>query len=283
MEVSTPMSRWFTNRRWPRRVAAVVLAAAVAATGAVLGLAAPASAHGQFVNSDPARDSTVSMPLASIVLWFTEKPTSNAFFSVTAPSGARVDRLWSHGSSRRLDVPVHEYYHNANGEWETRRYDTAYTALIPIAYWPEVGAYKVTFVSVATDGEPVRGDFTFKYDGALTAAPGDFRPQKNEPDPNLLAVTKSDQPTAPPSAGPVAADQATGESGPGVWIVLIPVGLALVVALVMFLFWRFRPQARQVLVSRFGGRYAAPPAPRKPLQLPPQLEQLRGKLPLKRR
>jgi methionine-rich copper-binding protein CopC len=277
------MSRWFTNRRWPRRVAAAALAAAVAATGAVVGLAAPASAHGQFVNSDPAKDSTVGMPLASIVLWFTEKPTSNAFFSVTAPGGARVDRLWSHGSQRHLDTPVHEYYHNADGNWETRSYNTAYTALIPIAYWPEVGNYKVTFVSVATDGEPVRGEYTFKYEGALTAAPGDFRPQKNEPDPNLLAVSKSDQPTAPPSAGPVTTQQVTDDSGPGVWIVLIPVGLALFVALVMFLFWRFRPQARQVLVSRFGGKYAAPPAPRKPLQLPPQLEQLREKLPLKRR
>jgi methionine-rich copper-binding protein CopC len=268
-----------------RRVAAASLAIAVATAGVVLGPASPASAHGQFVGADPDRDTTVSMPLASLVLWFTEKPTSNAFFSVVSPSGARIDRLWSHGSQRHLSVPVHEWFHKSDGQWETRTYTVGYEAVVPIAYWPEVGDYKVTFVSVATDGEPVRGDFTFKYDGAVTTAPGDFRPQKNEPDPNLLAVTGADQPTAPPSAGPLAGpEQPTQESGPGVWIVLIPVGLALVVALVMFLFWRFKPQAaRQVLVSRFGGRYAAPPGPRKPLQLPPQLEQLKEKLPIKRR
>jgi methionine-rich copper-binding protein CopC len=271
------------DRRWLHRLTAIALAAAVASIGGVVGLASPAAAHGQFISADPGRDSTVSMPLASILMWFTEKPTSNAFFSVVSPNGSRVDRLWSHGSPRRLDKAVHEYFHKADGTWESRTYNTGYAALIPIAYWPEVGVYKVTFVSVATDGEPVRGDFTFNYQGSIVAAPGDFRPQKNEPDPNLLAITGSDQPAAPASAGPEAAEQTTEDSGPGVWIVLVPVVLALLVAVVMFLFWRFRPQARQVLVSRFGGRYAAPPAPRKPLQLPPQLEQLREKLPLKRR
>jgi methionine-rich copper-binding protein CopC len=267
-----------------RRLCSAALAAVVAVVGSVVGLATPASAHGQFVMSDPARDGTVSMPLASIVLWFTEKPTSNAFFSVVAPGGARVDRLWSHGGPRHLDVPVHEYYHREDGTWETRTYNTAYAALVPIAYWPETGVYTVTYVSVATDGEPVRGEYTFTYGGALTPAPADFRPQKNEPDPNLLVVSGSDQPTAPPSAGPAGGpEQEETDSGPGVWIVLIPVALALLVAAVMIVYWKFRPQARRVMVSRFGGKYAAPPPPRKPLQLPHQLEQLREKLPIKRR
>jgi methionine-rich copper-binding protein CopC len=266
-----------------RRVAAASLAIAVATTGLLLWTGSPALAHGQFIGSDPANGTKVSMPLASIVIWFTEKPTSNAFFSVISPNGSRVDRLWSHGSQRRLSTPVHEWYHRDDGQWESRTYNIGYEAIVPIAYWPEVGDYKVTYVSVATDGEPVRGDFTFSYDGAITAAPGDYRPQKNEPDPNLLAVAGSEAPTAPASAGPVdGAEQVAPESGPGVWIVLIPVGLALLVALVMFLFWRFQPQAaRKVLVSRFGGRYAA--SSRRPLQLPAQIEQLREKLPIKRR
>jgi methionine-rich copper-binding protein CopC len=270
------------TRRTTARLLLGVLVAAVGTVAAVLGAATPASAHGQFVSSDPAKDSTVSMPLATIVVYFTEKPTSNAFFSVTAPSGARVDRLWSHGSTRHLDEPVHEYYHNTDGNWETRRYDTAYSALIPIAYWPEAGVYKVSFVSVATDGEPVRGEFSFTYDGALSPAPPDFRPQKNEPDPNLLAVVKTDQPTAPPSAGPEQAAQAAEDSGPGVWIVLVPVALALIVAAVIFVFWRLRPDAaRSILVSRFGGRYAPAPPPRKPL---PSLKEIQDKLPgIKRR
>jgi methionine-rich copper-binding protein CopC len=133
--------------------------------GVVFGLSTPASAHGQFVSSDPAKDAEVSMALASILLYFTEKPTSNAYFAVTTPSGVRVDRLWSHGSPRRLDTPVHEWYHNQNGEWETRAYTVAYPALVPIAYWPETGLYTVTYLSVATDGEPVRGEYTFTYSG----------------------------------------------------------------------------------------------------------------------
>jgi hypothetical protein len=115
--------------RWGWRLLVFAAAALVAAVGTLMVTAAPASAHGQFVSSDPAKDSEVDRPLASIVLYFTEKPTSNAFISVTTPSGARVDRLWSHGTPRRLDTPVHEYYHNPNGEWETRSYDTAYPAL----------------------------------------------------------------------------------------------------------------------------------------------------------
>jgi hypothetical protein len=74
----------------------------------------------------------------------------------------------------------------------------------------------------------------------------------------------------------VAAEQA----GPGLWILLIPIAMALIVAAMIFLFWRLRPdQARQIVVSRFGGRYAAPPTGRKPLELPARLaERLPAKL-----
>ena len=131
------------------------------------------------------------MPLASIVLWFTEKPTSNAFFSVTAPSGARVDRLWSHGSPRHLDTPVHEYYHNADGNWETRTYNTA-------LHGPDPDR-------VLARGRRLQGDVRLGGDRRRAGPgrvhvqlrrarspplPADFRPQKNEPDPNLLAVTQ---------------------------------------------------------------------------------------------
>jgi methionine-rich copper-binding protein CopC len=265
--------------RWRRLLTAVVISA-VATTGVVFGLSTPASAHGQFVSSDPAKDAEVSMALASILLYFTEKPTSNAYFAVTTPSGVRVDRLWSHGSPRRLDTPVHEWYHNQNGEWETRAYTVAYPALVPIAYWPETGLYTVTYLSVATDGEPVRGEYTFTYSGPTETIPADFRPQKAEPDPNLLAAAATDAPTAPPSALPIDEQVAAEQAGPGLWILLIPIAMALIVAAMIFLFWRLRPdQARQIVVSRFGGRYAAPPTGRKPLELPARLaERLPAKL-----
>ncbi len=265
--------------RWRRMFAAAVVSGLVA-TVAVVGLGAPAAAHGQFVSADPGPGASVPNPLASILIYFTEKPASNAYFAVTTPSGVRVDRLWSHGTPRRLDEPIHEWYHNDDGEWETRAYTVAYPALIPIAYWPETGDYKVTFISVATDNEPVRGEYSFTYTGAVSELPADFRPQKNEPDPNLLAAAATDAPTAPPSALPIDEQIAAQEAGPGLWILWIPVALALVVAAVIFVFWRLRPhQARALMVSKFGGRYAAPPQPRQPLQIRAKLEErLPGKL-----
>jgi methionine-rich copper-binding protein CopC len=240
---------------------------------AVLGLGTPAMAHGQFVSANPAPGSTVTYPIPSLLVYFTEKPASNAFFSVTAPSGARVDKVWFHGPPRELDVPVHEWYHNEDGEWETRAYDMAYPAQIPIAYWPEPGEYKVTFISVATDNEPVRGEFTFNFTGAVSTQPADFHPQNSSPDPNLLAAAATDAPTAPPSALPIEEQVAAEQAGPGLWVLWIPFGLALIVAAVMVAFWRLRPQqARALLVSRFGGRYAAP-QPRRPLQLRSKLEE----------
>jgi methionine-rich copper-binding protein CopC len=259
--------------RWRRLLTAVVISL-LATSGAVFGLSTPASAHGQFVSSDPSPGAEVSMSLPSILLYFTEKPTSNAYFAVTAPSGARVDRLWSHGSPQQLDTPVHEWYHNADGEWQTRAYSVAYPALVPIAYWPETGVYTVSYLSVATDGEPVRGEFTFTYSGPTATIPADFRPQKSEPDPNLLAAAATDAPTAPPSALPIEEQVAAEQAGPGLWILLVPIGLALVVALVIFVFWRLRPdKARELVVSRFGGRYAAGAPARRPLQLPARLQE----------
>jgi methionine-rich copper-binding protein CopC len=250
--------------RWTRRL----LVLAGLALAGIFGLASPASAHGQFVTSDPERGSTITTPLTSVVLYFTEKPTSNAFFSVTAPSGTRVDRLWSHGTNKPLSKPVAEYYHNPNGDWEIRNYSIAYSAIVPVAYWPETGEYTISFVSVATDGEPVRGEVKFTYSGAITTPPADYHPQKNEPDPNLVAVARTDLPTAPPSARPAGEQQsANAASGPGVWIVLVPLGIVLLIA-VGILIWRWPALVRRALVARFGGRYAPPPAPRKPIKLP---------------
>jgi methionine-rich copper-binding protein CopC len=244
--------------RW-RKLAAATAAGLLAGLGTVVGLGTPAAAHGQFVSSVPVDGSEVTEPLTDLFLYFTEKPTSNAYFAVTAPSGARVDRLWSHGPTRPLDPPVHEWYHEADGDWVTRAYSTAYSARIPIAYWPEVGEYTVEYISVATDGQPVRGQLRFTYSGAVSPLPADFRPQRSEPDPNLLAIAAADAPTAPPSGPPIQEVIERQEAGPGLWVLWVPLGLALAAALAIVVFWRLRPeQARALVVSRFGGRYAAP-------------------------
>jgi methionine-rich copper-binding protein CopC len=258
-------TRLVTLGRW-RRLAAAAVVGVLAGGLAILGLGSPAAAHGQFVTSDPAPGTTVTTPIERILLYFTEKPTSNAFFSVTSPTGLRVDRLWTHGPTRTLDTPVYEWFHKSDGSWVTRKYTVAVSAQLPIAYWPETGEYTVDYLSVATDGEPVRGRFTFTYAGPVAPKPPDFRPQAPAPDPNLLAVV-SDGPTGPPSALSIE-EQIAIEQASGWWVLWVPLGIAVLVALTIYLFWKLRPQlVRDLMLSRFGGRYAAP-TQRRPLQLP---------------
>ncbi|MBX6748448.1 MAG: copper resistance protein CopC [Micromonosporaceae bacterium] len=265
--------------RW-RRLCAAIAAGLVAGLGTVVGVGTPAMAHGQFVSSIPVNGSEVTEPLADLFLYFTEKPTSNAYFAVFSPSGDRVDRLWSHGPTMPLDPPVHEWYHQPNGDWVTRSYSTAYSARVPIAYWPEVGEYRVEYLSVATDGQPVRGQITFTYSGPVSPLPADFRPQRSEPDPNLLAIAVTDAPTAPPSGPSIEDVLGSQPSGPGLWVLWVPVGLALAAALAILAFWRLRPaQARELVVSRFGGRYAAP-TPRRPVIPPGLAGKVRAALPV---
>jgi methionine-rich copper-binding protein CopC len=264
--------------RW-RRLIAAIAAGLAAGLGTVVGVGAPARAHGQFVSSIPVAGSEVTEPLSDLFLYFTEKPTSNAYFAVFAPNGDRVDRLWSHGPTMPLDPPVHEWYHEPDGDWVTRSYSTAYSARIPIAYWPEVGEYTVEYLSVATDGQPVRGKITFTYSGPVSPLPADFRPQRAEPDPNLLSIAAPNAPTAPPSAPPIEEVIPGGPGGPGLWILWVPLGLALAAALAILAFWRLRPaQARELVVSRFGGRYAAP-SPRRPVIPPGLAGRVRAALP----
>src|SRR3954452_15711071 len=82
----------------------------VAATLGVVLPAGPAAAHGQLAMSDPVQDSTVDQPRADVALYFTEQPASFAWFTVTAPSGRRVDGGWRGGEPKRLDKPVQEYF-----------------------------------------------------------------------------------------------------------------------------------------------------------------------------
>jgi methionine-rich copper-binding protein CopC len=272
-------NRLASTARW-RRLLAATAVGVLAAVVAVLGIGSPASAHGQFVSSEPGAGATVDQPLDRILLYFTERPTANAFFSVTSPTGVRVDRLWSNGDPRTLGSTVHEWFHQPSGKWVVRSYTVAFLAQLPIAYWPETGEYKVTYLSVATDGELVRGEFTFNYTGPVAPKPPDFRPQGPSPDPNLLAVASA-APTAPPDALSIEEQVAKDEAGPGLWILWVPIGIAVLVALTIYLFWKLRPQlVRELMVSRFGGRYAAP-SQRRPLQLPTAVAERLPDLPVR--
>ncbi|WP_341716202.1 copper resistance protein CopC [Micromonospora sp. FIMYZ51] len=245
----------------PGRVVSGLLALIVVAAVGLFGSASPASAHGGLAMSTPAADATVSEPLTTVQLYFTEQVVPNAYFTVSAPGGGRVDNGWTPGQPRPLDRPVREYF-LVDGKFEPREYTTGFPAVVTVAHLPAVGKYTVSYLSVASDGEPVRGTMSFQYAGPVTAAPQGWRPPTDQPDPALVAAVEqhghdagSTQESAAPSGAappPVAAvPMPVEEDGlPGwVWAAgAVLLGLALV-ALVA---WRRQPAAVATILGRVG-------------------------------
>lgn len=194
----------------------VLVVLATAALAFLLLPVAPAAAHGQLVESSPVNDGTISAPVDAVALYFTEKPASNAYFTVTGPDGGRLDHGWYHGEPKRLDKPVQELF-LVDGKWEPRLYNTGFPVRITVAHWPAAGRYVATYVSVASDGEPVRGEVSFTYTGPTTPAPSDWQPPTNSADPTLLAALGTATPAAPAS-GSTAEDS----DGVSIWVWLVP-------------------------------------------------------------
>ncbi|MEW2445788.1 copper resistance CopC family protein [Micromonospora marina] len=236
----------------------------------VLVPARPAAAHGTLAMAVPAPGATVSEPLTTVRLYFTEKVAYNAHLTVTSPAGGRVDAGWSFGEPRPLAQPVREYV-LVDGVFEPREFATGFPAEITVAHLPVTGEYTVGYLSVASDGEPVRGNLTFRYAGPVTAAPAGWRPPTDQADPALLAaVTQHDSsghrpgaatsPTASavaaPSTGTGPAQTDGGDSGPPAWA---GAGAVLLAALVGLLAWRHRTK-----------RVGVPPV-RRPRRAAPQM------------
>ncbi|WP_425685947.1 copper resistance protein CopC [Micromonospora sp. DT201] len=260
--------------------------AALAATVVVTLLlpAAPASAHGQLATSTPLTGTVVREPLAQVGLYFTEQPASNAHFTLTGPNGSRVDSGWSHGEPKRLDKPVTEYF-KVNGVFEPKLYHTGFPAIVTVAHWPAKGRYTASYLSVASDGEAVRGAVTFDYQGPSTAAPAGWSPPTAGPEPALLAMvegTASANPgatgspadaTGAPASDPAGATEKQQDGGFPAW--LVPALIVVVVTAIVLVAARRRPAARGASTptrrpagpARKTGvpaRKAATPAPRKP-------------------
>ncbi|GAA2190938.1 copper resistance protein CopC [Micromonospora lupini] len=211
--------------------------------------AAPASAHGQLATSTPLTGTVVRKPLAQIGLYFTEKPAANAHFTVTGPNGSRVDSGWSYGEPKRLDKPVQEYF-MVNGVFEPRLYHTGFPAMVTVAHWPAKGRYTATYLTVASDGEAVRGNVTFDYQGPSTAAPAGWTVPTNAPDPALLAQAEGTPSasavplaTLDPAVTPAAAPPASPPAG-GLPPWVVPAGVVLVVGAIVVVAARRRPAAR---------------------------------------
>ncbi|MCG5440616.1 copper resistance CopC family protein [Micromonospora foliorum] len=217
-----------------------VLSRAVAALAATLVVSlllpvAPASAHGQLATSTPLKGTVVREPLTQLALYFTEKPASNAYFAISGPDGSRVDSGWSYGEPKRLDKPVTEYF-MVNGVFEPRLYHTGFPAMVTVAHWPAKGRYTASYLSVASDGEAVRGEVTFDYQGPGTAAPAGWSAPTAGPDPALLAQAEGEgstnsgatgspvAPTGAPADNPAGATE--GQRGGGCQAWLLPALIA---------------------------------------------------------
>ncbi|GAB1818101.1 copper resistance CopC family protein [Herbidospora sp. RD11066] len=264
--------------RWLARLLIAVLCLG---TTTVL-LEGPAFAHGQLVESTPEKGGTLVDPVQTVTLWYTEAPPSNAHFTVTGPDGKRVDERWLIGATKRLDEPVTELF-LIDGKWEPRLYHEGFSVEVPVAYWPKVGEYTIAWLSIASDGEQVKGEVKFTYAGKPTKAPDGWKAPTDGPDPGLLAAIEAAHeadkapaalpstdtttttqvlPTTAPStaASPVAAP-ATGDDSPLVWLIPVVLGLG-----VVFLLARAmrRPPAKNTKKKQPGkSGNPARPAPRK--------------------
>jgi methionine-rich copper-binding protein CopC len=180
----------------------------------------PASAHGRLVSSIPANGETLTAPVATVSLAFTEKPAPFAYFVVIAPSGVRVDQPWSHATPFRLEKPVTEYQ-LVEGQWQPHEFNAGFPARIPVTHWPEQGKYMVRYQTVASDGDTVQGEVLFTYAGATSAAPPGWQAPSNGPSAELQAALVAERHDD---------NQATSGDDRGPWPWLVPVLLIVAVA-----------------------------------------------------
>lgn len=242
-------------RRFPpgpgRLIAGLI--AFVLFAAAVVGPVRPASAHGTLAMSVPAAGAVMTEPLTMVELYFTEKTAPNAHFTIVAPNGGRVDHGWSYGEPKPLDRPIREY-HRVNGTLEPREYTTGFPAVVKVAHLPAVGDYSVSYLSVASDGEPVRGTLTFRYTGPVRAAPAGWSPPTDAPDPALLSAaqqhdssgqgpaveTTSAAPPVSPASPPAGANSTADDDGGSGLLAWAGGAGALIALLAGLVVWRRR-------------------------------------------
>jgi methionine-rich copper-binding protein CopC len=208
------------GRRWFAGILAGLFAGALVAPSAAL-------AHGGLAVATPADGSTVAQPVEAVSLTFTEKPASFAYFTITAPTGVRVDNGWSHAEPTRLAKPVTEY-NVVDGVWLPKVYNAGFPVKVNVAHFPAPGTYVVRYHTVASDGDAVMGKVQFSYTGAVTAAPAGWQPPADQPKAELFAAASSPASPVPNAQSPrleVASKQ------PGIWIWLVPVLLVVAAAL----------------------------------------------------
>ncbi|WP_197946284.1 copper resistance CopC family protein [Phytohabitans suffuscus] len=189
-----------------------LLSAATATLTAALAVvlpAAPASAHTELKSTAPAARSTTNDPVTEVTLTFTgliKKPGTTV--AVTGPDKTS----YSAGDAEVLDETI-----------------TQKVGALP------VGAITVAWRTVASDGHPMQGSFTFTNRAAPPTPSA-------EPSPSPSVEPTTAAPTGASAPSPTLAGQAGEESSSGVvWVVVAAAVLAL--AALGGLLWRRRRQS----------------------------------------
>lgn len=203
------------DRQRPSRRAASRTGAALSMAGlviaALLGLAAPASAHDELAGSTPASGATLRTPPTAVTLTMSEPPSTTIppVVVVTGPDGARVE----------------DGKPTVTGSVITQ-------ALRPVS---EPGAYEIAFRVVADDGHPLTGTIPFSIAATAATQSATAGPTSSpvEPSPapseSFLAGTGTTTPS-PSQGAPSAAPSATtiavapsnssgGGSSPWPWVI----------------------------------------------------------------
>lgn len=141
-----------------------------------------------------------------------------------------------------------------NGVFEPRLYHTGFPAMVTVAHWPAKGRYTASYLSVASDGEAVRGNVTFDYQGPSTPAPAGWVVPTAGPDATLLAQAEGEGSASPgatggpadatgaPASDPAGATEERRDGGFPPW--LVPALIVVVVSAIVLVAARRRPAAR---------------------------------------
>ncbi len=176
------------NRHRPSRRAASRTGAALSLAGlviaALLGLAAPASAHDELAASTPASGATLRTPPTAVTLTMSEPPSTAIppVVVVTGPDGSRVE----------------DGKPTVTGSVITQ-------ALRPVS---EPGAYEIAFRVVADDGHPLTGTIPFTLAEAAATTPSATA------SPTSSAVQPSPTPTESSGVGTATTAPSASQAAP---------------------------------------------------------------------
>jgi methionine-rich copper-binding protein CopC len=214
--VTQRVERRTSVRSRARRLVAGSAAALAIASGAVLGLAGPASAHNYVIASTPKADSTL-----------TELPKS---FEITTNDKLLDIGGTDSGFAYRIVGPDGKYY-------EDGCVDVDGPSMTTKAALGDSGEYTVEWQIISADGHTVSDEYTFTWD-----SPAGFTPAKGSAKPPVCATDGSTSGASTGDAGTTGTASGTTDSASSDALWIGAGGLVLVgVVVALLLLLRRRP------------------------------------------